>query len=51
MSMHLDYPRLAENRSRFGTKRMILTHLGREVQARCSEVENEMATDGLTVDL
>lgn len=51
MSMHLDYPRLAENRSRFGTKRMILTHLGREVQARCSEVEIEMATDGLTVDL
>ena len=51
MSMHLDYPRLAENRSRFGTKRMILTHLGREVQARGSEVEIEMATDGLTVDL
>lgn len=51
MSMHLDYPRLAENHSRFGTKRMILTHLGREVQARRSEVIIEMATDGLTVDL
>jgi len=51
MSMHLDYPRLAENRSRFGTKRMILTHLGREMQARRSEVVIELATDGLTVDL
>jgi ribonuclease BN (tRNA processing enzyme) len=51
MSMHLDYPRLAENRARFGTKRMILTHLGHEMQARRSEVEIEMATDGLTVNL
>jgi ribonuclease BN (tRNA processing enzyme) len=51
LPMHLDYPRLAENRSRFGTKRMILTHLGREVQARRSEVEIEMATDGLTVEI
>jgi hypothetical protein len=49
--MHLDYPRLAENRARFDTKRMILTHLGREVQARRNEVEIEMATDGLTIDI
>ncbi len=49
LSMHLDYPRLAENRSRFGTRRMILTHLGREVHARHKEVEIEMATDGLSV--
>ena len=51
MSMHLDYLRLAENHSRFGTKRMILTHLGHEMQARRGEVEIEMATDGLTVNL
>jgi ribonuclease BN (tRNA processing enzyme) len=51
IATHLDYPRLAENRSRFGAKRMILTHLGREVHARRSEVEIEMATDGLTVAL
>jgi ribonuclease BN (tRNA processing enzyme) len=51
MAVHLDYPRLAENRSRFGSKRMILTHLGREVQARRHEVEIEMATDGLAVEI
>jgi ribonuclease BN (tRNA processing enzyme) len=51
LAIHLDYPRLAENRARFGSKRMILTHLGREVQARSREVEIEMATDGLTVEI
>ncbi len=51
VAIHMDYPRLAENRGRFGAKRMILTHLGREVHARRSEVEIEMATDGLTVEL
>jgi ribonuclease BN (tRNA processing enzyme) len=51
VGIHMDYPRLAENRSRFGAKRMILTHLGREVHARRGEVEIEMATDGLTVAL
>jgi ribonuclease BN (tRNA processing enzyme) len=51
IATHLDYPRLAENRSRFGAKRMILTHLGREVHARRSEVEIQMADDGLMVEL
>ena len=51
VAIHLDYPRLAENRSRFGAKRMILTHLGREVHERRSEVEIEMATDGLAVEI
>lgn len=48
---HLDYPRIAENRARFGTKQMILTHLGREVLARRDEVEIETASDGLVIDL
>lgn len=51
LPIHLDYPRLAEHRHRFGTRRMILTHLGREVQARRAEVEIEMATDGLAVEI
>jgi ribonuclease BN (tRNA processing enzyme) len=51
LPIHLDYPRLAENRHRFTPKRMILTHLGREVQARRSEVEFELASDGLSVDI
>ena len=51
IAIHLDYPRLAENSARFGSKRMILTHLGREMLARRSEVEIEMASDGLTVEV
>jgi ribonuclease BN (tRNA processing enzyme) len=51
LPFHLDYPRLAENRQRFTAKRMILTHLGREVLARQSEVEFELASDGLSVDI
>jgi ribonuclease BN (tRNA processing enzyme) len=51
LPFHLDYPRLKENRQRFTAKRMILTHLGREVLARRSEVEFELASDGLSVDI
>ena len=48
---HLDYPQLVENRKRFGAKRIILTHLGREVLARRDEIDMELASDGLIVDL
>jgi len=48
---HLDYVQLRENRDRFGSKRMILTHLGQDVLARSSEIDMELATDGLVVVL
>lgn len=48
---HLDYPRIAEQRARLGTKRLILTHLGREVLARRHEVDVELATEGLTIEV
>lgn len=48
---HLDYPRLLENRERFHTKRLILTHLGQEVLSRSDEVEYEMAQDGLVIEI
>jgi len=51
LPIHLDYPRLYENRERFGTSRLVLTHLGREVLAHRDEIELELATDGLTVQL
>ena len=51
LPFHLDYPRLAENRGRFGCKRMVLTHLGREVLARREQVEIELGSDGLVVEL
>jgi len=47
LPIHLDYPRLHENRHRFSVRRMILTHLGREVLAHRDEVEIELAGDGL----
>ncbi len=48
---HLDYPRLVENRSRLSAKRTILTHMGREVLARREQIDMELATDGLTVEI
>jgi ribonuclease BN (tRNA processing enzyme) len=51
LETHLDYPGIAENFERFGSKRIVLTHLGQEVLRRRSEVELEVAHDGLAVDL
>ena len=51
LGFHLDYPRLAENRDRFGSRRLILTHLGSEVLARREEIELELAQDGLRIAL
>jgi ribonuclease BN (tRNA processing enzyme) len=51
LAMHLDYPRIAENLDRFGSKRIVLTHFGQEVLQRESEIELEMAHDGLIVTL
>ncbi len=51
VSFHLDYPRIAENHSRFDTKRLVLTHLGPEVLAHLNEVEIELAHDGLSLEL
>lgn len=48
---HLDYPRIIEHRPEFDTKRFILTHLGREVLKRRGELEIELASDGLVVEL
>jgi ribonuclease BN (tRNA processing enzyme) len=48
---HLDYPRISENRRRFGTRRLILTHLGKEVLDRSGELDIEIAHDGLLVEL
>ncbi len=48
---HIDYPRLAENRSRFGARKFILTHLGEEVLRHRSEIELEIAEDGLTIQI
>lgn len=49
METHLDYPRIAQNLDRFGSGRIVLTHLGREVLRRRGEIELEMASDGLVI--
>lgn len=51
VNFHLDYPTIDANRGRFGCRRMILTHIGREVHRRRAEVKMEVAEDGMVVEL
>jgi ribonuclease BN (tRNA processing enzyme) len=47
LGFHINYPLLAEKRGSFDVGRMVLTHVGREVIDRNSEVEMEVAFDGM----
>ncbi len=51
LAFHMNYPRLAANRDRFKVKRMVLTHLGREVLEHRRDIEMELAEDGLKIEL
>ncbi len=51
VDFHLDYPRIAANRDRFGGKRLVLTHIGREVANRAAEVDSEVSFDGMEVEV
>jgi ribonuclease BN (tRNA processing enzyme) len=51
LTFHMNYPQVAANRERFNARRMVLTHLGREVLNHKSEVEIEMAFDGMRIEL
>jgi ribonuclease BN (tRNA processing enzyme) len=51
LDTHMDYPRIWENRERFGAKRIVLTHLGQEMLQRRHEIDLELAYDGLTIIL
>jgi ribonuclease BN (tRNA processing enzyme) len=51
VDFHLDYPRITEQRARFGCKRLVLTHAGREVLAHRAEIPDQIADDGLLVEL
>ena len=48
---HMNYPQLAANRGRFKVKRMVLTHLGREVLDHQREINMELAYDGMKLEL
>jgi ribonuclease BN (tRNA processing enzyme) len=48
---HLNYPELAAHEQAFGAKRMILTHMSREMLAHTAEVPQECAADGMVIEL
>lgn len=48
---HINYPQLRSNRGRFRVGRILLTHLGSEVLRHGSDIEMEMAFDGMKVEL
>jgi ribonuclease BN (tRNA processing enzyme) len=47
LDFHMNYPVLAENYEQFDVKRMVLTHIGREVLARRDKIALKTASDGL----
>jgi ribonuclease BN (tRNA processing enzyme) len=48
---HLNYPTLREHLGDVGAKRVILTHMSREMLAHARSVPEECAWDGLTVEV
>jgi ribonuclease BN (tRNA processing enzyme) len=48
---HLNYPAIAAHRDHFGAKRLILTHMSREMLAQVDEVPEQCAHDGLVIEL
>ena len=51
LKFHLNYPLLAANRDKFKVRRMVLTHLGREVLNREDEIALEMGYDGMKIQI
>ena len=51
LNFHLNYPLIAEQRKRFKVGRMVLSHIGREVHERKSELKIEMAYDGMQIEV
>jgi len=49
VKFHLDYRTVEAQAERLGAKRIILTHMGREMLARSGEAQFECAHDGLVV--
>ena len=48
---HLNYPAIAAHRGELGARRVILTHLSREMLEHAGEIPEECASDGLVVTL
>jgi len=48
---HLNYPDITAHAGRVGARRLILTHMSREMLARAADVPEQCAYDGLVVTL
>jgi ribonuclease BN (tRNA processing enzyme) len=48
---HLDYRTLLEHRSELDCKRLVLTHMGDDMLKRRGEVDEELASDGLAIEV
>jgi ribonuclease BN (tRNA processing enzyme) len=48
---HLNYPDIVAHAGRVGARRLILTHMSREMLERAAEIPEECARDGLVVTL
>jgi ribonuclease BN (tRNA processing enzyme) len=48
---HLNYPEFARHEQAFGAKRVILTHMSREMLDHASAVPQECAEDGMVIEL
>ena len=48
---HVRYLDIAANRKSFDCRRLLLTHLGREMRERSGEIPEELANDGLKLAL
>jgi ribonuclease BN (tRNA processing enzyme) len=51
LDFHISYKHFLTQRHRFSMRRLMLTHLGREVLDRESEVAIEMANDGTVIEV
>jgi ribonuclease BN (tRNA processing enzyme) len=51
LDFHISYVHFMTQRHRFNTRRLVLTHIGREVLQRRSEISLEMATDGMVIEV
>jgi ribonuclease BN (tRNA processing enzyme) len=51
LGIHLNYPLLESKRDMLDVKRLVLTHVGREVLERRPQIKMEIAADGMTIVL
>lgn len=50
-SNHMSYREIQQNLSRLECKRLILTHLGKEMLSRSDEIEVQLAEDGMVIEI